>query len=279
MEALEHQIQEQMERRALAAVAVHTLGNIRVWRPGEEGRASIPIGPKEWGRDISLQLFQFFVTARQQRALHKEQIIDRIWGESVGDRTGQQHFKVALHGLNKALETERKSRSEARYVLRQGHSYQLQLDDFWIDADALEHFIALGNQALPHRPDLARRAYQAAIELHHGVYLPNRLYEDWSSDERERLQVLTLGATISLGELLLRENPLESIRLAQQALLIDKAWEDAYRIQMEAYFLKGNRPMAIKTYQQCQRVLDEEFGIEPLPETRRLLERIRGVKA
>jgi DNA-binding SARP family transcriptional activator len=44
---------------------------------------------------------------------------------------------------------------------------------------------------------------------------------------------------------------------------------------MQAYLEKGNRPMALKTYQQCERVLDEEFGIAPLPETRALLRKIK----
>jgi DNA-binding SARP family transcriptional activator len=43
---------------------------------------------------------------------------------------------------------------------------------------------------------------------------------------------------------------------------------------MEAYFLKGNRPMAIKTYQQCEKVLKQEFGISPLPETKKLYQKI-----
>ena len=89
------------------------------------------------------------------------------------------------------------------------------------------------------------------------------------------MQVLALGAIITLSELLLSENPMESIRLAQQALQIDPAWEDAYRLQMAAYFQKGNRPMAIKTYLQCEKVLEAEFGIEPLPETKALLKRIK----
>ncbi|PSR11222.1 MAG: transcriptional regulator, partial [Bacteroidetes bacterium] len=76
---------------------------------------------------------------------------------------------------------------------------------------------------------------------------------------------------------LLASNPLESIRLAQQALLIDHTWEDAYRIQMKAYLQKGNRPMAIKTFQTCEQVLDEEFGILPLPETRNLWKAIMSV--
>jgi two-component SAPR family response regulator len=136
------------------------------------------------------------------------------------------------NGITKVLEPNKKSHADAHYITRQGVTYQLNLKDMWIDADALEAYIALGNQSLNDDPTLAKQAYTEAIQLYEGVYLPNRLYEDWSSDERERLQVLALGAIITLSELLLPDNPLETIRLAQQALLIDPAWEDAYRLQM-----------------------------------------------
>ena len=118
---------------------------------------------------------------------------------------------------------------------------------------------------------MAIEAYQNAIKLYQGTYLPSRLYEDWSSGERERLQILALGAFINLSELLIPINPMESVRLCQQVLMIDNTWEDAYRIQMEAYLKKGNRPMAIKTFQQCEGVLEREFGVKPLPETKAVL--------
>ncbi len=256
-------------KRENAALHVQTLGRFEVWR---EGNA---IHAKEWGRDTTLQLFQFLVTARHRRGLHKEQIIDRVW-EDLDQKTGQQKFKVSLHGANKAIEPNRPSRTEARFIIRQGLTYQLNLNEIWIDVDALEQYIAIGNQALPNDKETAIEAYREAINLFHGVYLPERLYEDWSSEERERIQVLVLGAIITLGELLIKDNPMESIRLAKQALQIDNAWEDAYRIQMSAYFQKGNRPQAIKTYQQCEQVLEKEFGIEPLPETKALLKTIKG---
>lgn len=267
MDTIKQQILALQDKKEKAEIHIQTLGVFRVARSG------ILLNDKDWGREKTIQLFQFLVTARHRRGLHKEQIIDRIWEES-DMKSGDQNFKVALHGINKTLEPERKNRAEPKYLLRQGLTYQLNLESIWIDVDALEQFIALGNQALTDSPDLAELAYREAINLHHGIYLPNRLYEDWTSEERERIQVLTLGAMITLGELLLSSMPMESVRLAQQALLIDAAWEDAYRIQMQAYLQKGNRPLAIKAYQQCEKVLDEEFGVRPLPETRALLKKI-----
>ena len=270
MIVIENQIESLLAKKASATIRVQTLGNFQVWRSEEL------VGPKEWGRDVAIQLFQFFVTSRNRHGLHKEQIIDRIWAD-VDTKAGQQNFKVAHHGVTKVLEPNRKKRTESKYIIRQGVTYQLNFDDIWVDVEALDQFIALGNQSVLENPKLAQIAYREAVELHQGVYLPNRLYEDWSSEERERIQLLSLGAFISLSELLVKENPLESVRLTQQALQIDATWEDAYRIQMEAYLEKGNRPMAIKTYQQCKKVLDEEFGIEPLPETQQLYKKIRGI--
>ncbi len=269
MDSIELQISALINHRNSAAIQVQTLGIFQVWCDG------VLIPTKNWGREATLQLFQYLVTARHRGSLRKEQIIDRIW-EDLDGKAGAQNFKVALHGLNKALEPNRPTRTEPKYILRQGVTYQLNLSDIWIDVDAVENFIALGNQALDPHPQLAETAYREALALHQGAYLPNRLYEDWSSEERENIQVLTLGAMVTLGELLLESNPMESIRLSQQALQIDHAWEDAYRVQMAAYFQKGNRPQAIKSFQKCKAVLEEEFGIGPLPETKKLLELIKS---
>lgn len=251
------------------AIQVETFGQFQLSRQLEV------ISDKEWGRDKSIQLFQFFLTSRNRRALHKEQIADRLW-EDIAGKAIDQTFKVTLHGINKVLEPNREKRSDPKYVIRQGITYQLSVADIWIDADVFEQYIRIGNEQLNQNEQLARQAYSSAIELYKGVYLPNRMYEDWSSAERERLQLLALGTMVTLAELLVEENPMESIRLSQQALQIDNTWEDAYRIQMEAYFKKGNRPMAIKTFKLCEKILDAEFGITPLPETKQLMQLIQN---
>ncbi len=249
-----------------AEVHIKTLGQFSVSLAGQ----SVP--SKQWSRDKTVQLFQYLISNRNRHALHKEKIMDDLWEE--GD---DRDFKVALHGINKVLEPNRPPRTEPKYIERQGLSYQLSRKKVWIDVAALEQYIILGNQYLGDNPQLAKTAYLRAIELYQGVYLPNRIYEDWSSEEREKSQLLILGAYITLAEIVLQEHPLESIRLAQQALSIDPTWEDAYRIQMSGYLAKGNRPQAIKAYQKCVAILDEEYGIDPLPETKKLIKEIEEI--
>jgi DNA-binding SARP family transcriptional activator len=249
-----------------APIRIQTLGHFNLWRAGEK------VSNKEWGRDKTLQLLQYLISNRHRHAMHKERIMEHLW-EDGDDRD----FKVALHGVNKVMEPDRPSRTEAKYLLRQGVSYELDMEEVWIDVDAVEKYVIIGNDAFTKDNELAKEAYKEAIALYQGGYLPNRVFEDWSSEEREKIQILILGAYVTLAELILKENPMESVRLAQAAITIDPTWEDAYRIQMQGYIAKGNRPQALKAYQKCADVLEEEYGIDPLPETKQLLKEIEGM--
>lgn len=248
-----------IEFQAQAALKVYTLGRFETYRQGQL------ISSKEWGRDRSVQLFQYLIATRDRLSIHKEMIMDRIWGDD-----NESQFKITLHGLNKVLEPNRPSRAEPKYIIRQGATYQLDWDIIWTDISHIDRLMEIANQHISSDRTIAMQAYREIVSLYKGMFLPNRIYEDWSSDERERIQILVLGCFIQLAEMNLQDNPLESIRLAEEALQIDASWEEAYRVMMQAFDRKGNRPMVIKTYQKCAAVLDEEFGIEPLPQTRKL---------
>ena len=254
---------------AQAALHVQTLGGFRVWRGDEE------VPTTAWGREKAIHLFQFFITMRRQY-VHKEQIMDRLWPELDVDK-GDRDFKVALNSINKALEPDREPRSDALFVKRYGLAYGVDFENVWLDSEALELLVSAGNQATlePNKDSVyAIACYEAAVKLYYGDYLPERRYEDWTSAERERLQLLALNTMTTLAELLLSRNPLESLRLTQRVLAIDPVWEDAYRIQMRAFVAQRNRPLAIRSYQRCVEVLAEEFGVDPLPETKTLYDQI-----
>jgi len=250
-----------------AALRVQTLGGFRAWRDGVE------VAPAAWGREKALRLFQFFVTVRGRR-LHKEQIVDQLWPNQDWE-TSDRDFRVALNAAHKTLEPERKPRAQPHFIQRHGLAYGLNMEKTWVDAGAFESLVSAGNRALPDDSPAAIEHYRAAVSLYAGDYLPERRFEDWASTEQERLQVLVLGTMTTLAGLLVEQSPLESLRLTQRVLAVDPVWEDAYRAQMRVYLAQGNRPLALRTYQRCVETLEREFGVEPLPETRELHEKIK----
>jgi DNA-binding SARP family transcriptional activator len=246
---------------------IQTLGGCRVWRQGGA------IDPTAWGREKALHLFQFLVTKRRG-FLHREEIIDQLWPE-LDAATGGRDFRVALNAVHRVIEPERARRVEPTIIRRQGLAYGLDPERVWIDADEFEALIAAGNRALPSDAEGAVQHYQAAAALYAGEYLPDRRYEDWTTAERERLHTLALGTLTTLANLLVERNPLESLRLTQRVLALAPVWEEAYRVQMRAYMAQGSRAQALRTYEQCVKVLEHEFGVEPLPETQALHQSIR----
>lgn len=249
-----------------APLCVQTLGAFRVWR---EGRY---VEPAAWERDKALQLFQFLLIQRR-RQLDKGQIVDRLWPEADPE-AADRDFKVALNAALKALEPERPARADGRFIRRTGHLYGLDMDLAWVDASAMEASVAAANAHLPGDVDGAIVELRAAATLYAGDFLPERRYEDWASGETERLQTLALGAMTRLADLLLSRNPLESLHLTQRVLEIDPVWEQAWRIQMEAHLASGNRPLALRSWERCLAVMRREIGLDPLPATRAVHDRI-----
>ena len=85
------------------------------------------------------------------------------------------------------------------------------------------------------------------MRLYIGDFLPDALYEDWASVERERLLALYLRAADKLaGVLIDRAQYDEGLEVCQKILARDVCWERAYRLMMTAYSKQGNRPQALK---------------------------------
>jgi LuxR family maltose regulon positive regulatory protein len=54
----------------------------------------------------------------------------------------------------------------------------------------------------------------------------------------------------------------------------DQYYEVAHREIMRCYYRQGDRAAAIRQYQTCARILREEMGVNPMPETEQLYQQI-----
>jgi LuxR family transcriptional regulator, maltose regulon positive regulatory protein len=242
---------------------VQTLGGFRVWR-GSEG-----IPANGWRRESARQLFQLFLTYRHA-PLDRDQICEFLWPDAE-QGIAYRNFKIALNTLYQVLEPDRDPGSESAFIFRDGTTYALRPGaDLKMD---VEDFLILLKQAGKTDAPLL----QKAIDLYHGDYLPESLYEPWAAEERERLTSLFLESADRLTELLIERGDFAgAIDLSQQVLARDKCWERAYRHLMLAYDRLGDRGQVGRTYQRCQQTLEDELDVQPSQETQELYKKLTG---
>ena len=114
----------------------------------------------------------------------------------------------------------------------------------------------------------AATLYEQAIELYRGDYLVEDLYEDWTMVERERLANAYMDMLGRLGNYYMEVGHLrESVRCCYLALEKDHCHEDSHRLLMRCYARLGLRARALNQYSICERILSQEYGMSPSPET------------
>lgn len=248
---------------------IHTLGTFRVVRGETE------IEPRDWQRDKARQLFQLLLTQRGQW-LQRDEIVERLW-PVLSPEAALRDFKVALNALNRAVEPGHIADAPFVFIVRDGLSYRLRPEaDLWLDAKEFEDECAAGLRLADRGAgDEAILHLQSALKLYAGNYLPDALYDDWASGERERLLSLFLRAADRLAGMLVESGHYPQVQeICGRILGYDPCWERAYRWLMLAHARQGDRTLALRTYKRCTNTLQSELGIDPTPATTALYKRI-----
>lgn len=96
--------------------------------------------------------------------------------------------------------------------------------------------------------------------------------DDWVLVEREWLRVVRLGLLERLSETCRRDGDITGAVLhAYAAVAIEPLHEATHRLLLRAYLAEGNRFEALGHYRNFRRLLREELGVDPSPETSRIL--------
>ena len=212
-----------------------------------------------------------FYLAATGQAPSRDALAGLLWSE-LPDAAARRNLRNALSNLRKLL---------GPYLSITRHTAALDPDSaYTVDSVRFsEPLSATVGDDSPSSEDLP--SLSSAVELYQGeflagFYVPEApLFEEWALGERERLRLALEGVLERLVRGHSARGEYQSaIGFAQRWLAVDQLREAAHRALMELHALSGDRAAAVRQYEACARVLEEELGVEPSPETTGLYQRI-----
>jgi DNA-binding SARP family transcriptional activator len=214
-----------------------------------------------------------YLLANRRRPVSQDHLMGWLWPES-NLKKARWSLNSAIHGLRKILGDCPASTLTTYIVLEEGYYHLCPAVLVATDVDEFDECYEQGRRLEEAgRTEEAAAEYERAIELYRGDYLIEDLYEDWTMVERERLSNAYIDILDRLAAHYMESGQLrESIRACYRVLERDRCHEDSYRLLMRCYARLGMRGRALRQYRLCEKILGQEYGTTPSPETIALYE-------
>lgn len=214
-----------------------------------------------------------------ERVHRRDSLVNLLWPELDGKRGGAV-LRQVLYCLNKELSKDQWLEVSPETVeLRDGQ-------DLWVDVRQFRSFVAEcrehGHKASEVCPECST-PLREALELYADNFLSGFTlkdsvnFDDWQLVQDENLR---LELDLVVGRLVRSCNDAgdyaEAIKYGRQWVALDHLNEEAHRRLMRAYVMNGQRPAAMRQFQECEAVLEREIGATPEAATRELFEAIKA---
>ncbi len=247
------------------SLRVYLLGPPRVG--SSNGSLSIP-------RRQARALLYYLATTMQP--ISRERLCFLFWPDDP-EALARRHLSHLITHLHRAL-------PHPEPFTFDGDQIGLDPQHVWSDVATFEHLCTnLTRQGFRHpaqekdsqtSPEFLT-ALEVGVNLYQGAFLEGfslptlAEFEAWMLQQRyslERLYLLALGELIAHAS---EQGKFElAILYAQRYLDTDPLAEDIHRRLIELYAVTGNRHAAVRQFEICAHMLDQELGVSPLPETR-----------
>jgi len=237
-------------------ISIHLFGALSF----DDGRRTL--GPRDFGGVKPKQLLELLL-CEHGRPVPKDRLADGLWRKRLPqsvDATLETYVSVlrrSLGGRGREL------------VVTEPRAYRFDLDAVELDIDAFDARLA---QAATADTAAARLALDEALALAaRGELLADEPYADWVAPLRRHYNGKLLSALVAAADAALSLGDAESaLTRADAALALDRFHEPAHRARILALYALDRQHDALDAYVHCRRLLDDELGLEPMPETRAL---------
>jgi DNA-binding SARP family transcriptional activator/pimeloyl-ACP methyl ester carboxylesterase len=207
---------------------------------------------RRWPRAKAKQILKL-LALQVGRSMHRDQVAEAIW-PGIDPEAAANNLHKNIHYLRNAVA---RYGYEGEFISLHDGTLELS-SDVWIDAHEFVDECLRGRDA----QDVDR--LQRALARYRGELLPDDLYEPWTERHRDNLRALFVSGSLRLSSLLLKQGAFRQAgEHASAALQVEPTMEDAHWMLMRIHDQAGNRAFALRQYERCKDVLQQELGIEP----------------
>ena len=210
-------------------------------------------------------LFAYLV-AEQGRAVPRDELAEALWGDEP-PATWDKALTVLVSKLRAVLSDG--GIDGAGALTGAFGCYRLEFPaGSWVDiveaarvADEAETALSAGG------PERAKTAAALAETLVRQPFLPG---DDgaWVEEKRRQIADVRVRALSVLAETSLSSGDArEAVKWSAEIVALEPFRESGYRQLMQAHVAAGNRAEALRVYERCRRLLADELGTYPSPET------------
>jgi DNA-binding SARP family transcriptional activator len=256
----------------LAPLSITCFGHFGVKRSAGSGK------PITLCSNRSGQRILRFLVSQPGRDATSDTLQTMLWPEDETEVASRKLY-LAISALRRSLNSDPADRGgqacepSRSYIVCKNRVYSLNASVvIQTDVDEFLRCYRMGQQRSAGKPE--RMAfYERACQLYTGPFLPEDIYEDWSFIQREQLTQAYLAMRNELTDHYLNFKRYEDATQSAHAVLKENRCDEvAHRHLIQVYIAQGRRSEALQQYQRCERVLREELGVKPLPETTRAIQ-------
>lgn len=247
-------------------IEIRLLGGFRVETPGDGGARF---------ESQKVRALLAYLALHPDSDVTRDHLAELLWPDS-DPNAGRRNLRQALYNLRQALGERgsgmvRNGRSQA--------SVRLHLDDDdFLDVAA---FLVAWRRGLPGGDEVVAGELAAAAELYRGDLLAGFLvrdsfdFESWLLTEQERFRDAAVQTFRALVEHFSTRGDFDAaVNWCHRLLAIDPLSEEAHRELIRLHVLAGRRRRALARYEELEKLLQRELGVEPMPQSRKLYESI-----
>lgn len=204
-----------------------------------------------------------FLLLNQSREHTREHLIDILWPDHPPSN-GRASLSTALWRMNAVFRSM--GLPPDRYLSSSRDWVRLEPSQpLFVDAVEFEMFLDRAEKEPAREQRLEN--LNKAVNVYKGVFCDG-IYSEWCLIERERLERRYLWALgVLMADLVKKRSYQEAITHGKAIVGSDPLREEVHRALMFCFWKMGNSAGGIRQFQTCARLMQDELGILPLPET------------